>query len=91
MADAPKVEVYCAAGCGYCTGALSLLERKGVNFVEYRVDLQPERRTEMESRAQLTSVPQIFINDQHIGGFDDMVELDMDDELDPMLGLATPS
>lgn len=88
MSDAVKVEVYCAAGCGYCTGAISLLERKGVSFVQYRVDLQSDLRTEMESRAQLTSVPQIFINDRHVGGFDDMVELDMDDELDPLLGLA---
>ena len=87
MSRAVKVEVYCAAGCGYCTGAISLLERKGVDFVQYRVDLKPELRGEMEDRAQQTSVPQIFIDDRHIGGFDDMVELDMDDELDPLLGL----
>lgn len=89
MADAPKIEVYCAADCDYCAGAISLLERKGVKFVQYRVDLQPALRLEMEGRAQQTSVPQIFINDQHVGGFDEMVELDMDDELDPLLGLAT--
>ncbi len=88
MSNALKVEIYCAAGCGYCTGAISLLERKGVSFVQYRVDLQPALRTEMETRTQLTSVPQIFINDRHIGGFDDMVELDMDDELAPLLGLS---
>ncbi len=89
MSEKPaKVEVYCAAGCGYCSGAIALLERKGVPFVEYRVDLEPARRREMEARAGRTSVPQIFIDDHHVGGFDDMVELDMEGELDPLLGRA---
>ncbi len=91
MTDTVKVEVYYAAGCDYCASTISLLERKGVSFVQYRVDLQPELRVEMESRAQLTSVPQIFINGQHVGGFDEMVELDMDDELDPLLRMPISS
>jgi len=88
MSVAVKVEVYCAAGCDYCRGAIALLKRKGVEFTRYRVDLDPALRAEMEHRARGTSVPQVFIDDQHVGGFDEMVELDMDDELDPMLGLA---
>ena len=88
MSDGVKVEVYCADGCDFCAGAINLLERKGVEFTRYRVDLDDALRAEMEHRSRRTSVPQIFIDDHHVGGFDEMVELDMDDELDPMLGLA---
>jgi len=83
----PDVVVYTAAFCGYCTGAKSLLEKKGVNYLEIRVDQEAGKREEMEQRARRDSVPQIFIGDQHVGGFDDLLELDMDDELDPLLGL----
>lgn len=85
----PQVTVYCTAACPYCIRALSLLAKKGVQFEEIRIDQFPERRAEMETRANgRTSVPQIFIGDVHIGGFDDMAELDIDDKLDPMLGLS---
>jgi glutaredoxin 3 len=83
----PNVVVYTAAFCGYCSGAKSLLERKGVDFLEIRIDKETGKREEMEQRAQRDSVPQVFIGEQHVGGFDDLVELDMDDELDPLLGL----
>ena len=83
----PEVVMYATAFCGYCTGAKSLLEKKGVDYLEIRVDKEAGKREEMEQRSQRDSVPQIFIGDQHIGGFDELVELDMDDELDPMLGL----
>jgi glutaredoxin 3 len=82
-----KVEVYSTAMCPYCSRARHLLERKGVEFTEYRVDLDSALRAEMEQRSQRTSVPQIFIDDRHIGGFDDMAELDMDGELNKLLGL----
>lgn len=85
----PQVTVYCTAVCPYCVRALTLLAKKGVEVEEVRVDQFPERRAEMETRANgRTSVPQIFIDDTHVGGFDDMAELDIDDELDPMLGLS---
>jgi len=84
-----KVEVYSGEFCGYCTRARMLLEKKGVSFIEYNVDREPEKRAEMVKRSQRSSVPQIFINDQHIGGFDDLSELDMDDELDPLLGITS--
>ncbi len=86
--SAVKVEVYSTAMCPYCQRAKHLLEKKGVSFTEYHVDMHDELRIEMEQRSKRYTVPQIFINDQHIGGFDDMAELDMDDELDPLLGLS---
>lgn len=85
--QAVKVEVYSTAFCPYCSRARHLLEKKGIEFTEYRVDKDLDLRTEMESRSQRTSVPQIFIQGRHIGGFDDMAELDIDGELDKLLGL----
>ena len=87
-ANAVKVEMYSTAMCPYCQRAKHLLDKKGVSYAEYRVDLHDGLRIEMEQRSKRYTVPQIFINDQHIGGFDDMAELDMDDELDPLLGLS---
>lgn len=81
----PKVVVYSSAYCGFCLRAKALLEKKGVEFTEIMVDEEPAKRMEMEERSGRSSVPQIFIDDFHVGGFDDMVELDMDDELDPRL------
>ena len=83
----PEVVVYSAAFCGYCAGAKSLLQKKGVDYIEIRIDKEAGKRAEMEQRTGRSSVPQIFIGDQHIGGFDDLVDLDMDDELDPLLGI----
>lgn len=81
-----NVEIYSTGTCPYCVRARNLLERKGVQYVEYRVDLKPELRPEMERRANGgTSVPQIFIDDRHIGGCDDMHALDADGQLDPLL------
>jgi glutaredoxin 3 len=82
-----NVEIYTTQTCPYCVRARNLLNKKGVTFTEYRVDLQPELRTEMEQRSNGTSVPQIFIDGRHIGGCDDMFELDFDGELDKLLGL----
>jgi glutaredoxin 3 len=87
MSDKPKVVIYTGAFCPYCTGAKNLLAKKGVEFEELQVDQDPARRREMEDRSQRTSVPQIFIGDYHVGGFDDMVELDVEGELDRLLGL----
>jgi glutaredoxin 3 len=82
-----KVEIYSSALCGFCHAAKRLLTNKEVEYIEYSVDMRPAVREEMMGRAGgRTSVPQIFIGDQHIGGYDDLAELDMDDELDPLLG-----
>lgn len=87
MSDKPQVVVYTSAFCGYCAGAKNLLAKKGVDFLEIRIDKEAGMREEMERRSQRDTVPQIFIGDRHIGGFDDLVDLDMDDELDPLLGI----
>ena len=81
------VEIYTTRWCSYCIRAKKFLERKGVEFTEYPLEGDPSKRQEMEQRSGKSSTPQIFIDDQSIGGFEDMVELDIDDELDPMLGL----
>lgn len=82
-----NVLIYCSGYCPYCERARALLQRKGVEFEEIRLDTEPERRTEMETKAGgLTSVPQIFIDDRHIGGYDDMAALDRSGELVRLLG-----
>jgi glutaredoxin 3 len=75
--------------CPYCLRAKKLLDNKNISYTEIKLDEQPERFSEMVQRANgRSSVPQIFIDNFHVGGFDDMVELDLDDELDPMLGIS---
>lgn len=84
----PTVTLYTTAHCPYCIRARNLLDRKGVEYTDIRIDEKPEMRNEMERLSNgVTSVPQIFIDDFHVGGFDDMAELDMDGELDQRLGL----
>lgn len=83
-----KVEIYTSSLCGYCARAKNLLEKKGVNFVEYDVTNDTAKRQEMTDRAGKTSVPQIFIDDRAIGGSSDLIELDINDKLDPMLGIV---
>lgn len=81
-----KVEMYTTQVCPYCVRAKDLLKRKGVTVTEYRVDLDDAKRDEMLARANgLRSVPQIFINDRHIGGSDDLHALDSKGELDGLL------
>jgi len=82
----PAIQIYTTQLCGYCQRATRLLERKGVSFEEIRVDSDHERWGEMTQRSGRDTVPQLFIGDRHVGGFEDMVELDIDGELDPLLG-----
>lgn len=85
----PTVTLYTTAMCPYCVRARNLLDKKGVEYTDIRIDEKPEMRPEMVSRANGgTSVPQIFIDDFHVGGFDEMAELDVDGELDQRLGLS---
>ena len=82
-----KVEIYSTLFCPYCARAKSLLERKGVAYENIDVMEQPDRRDEMIARAGgRTSVPQIFIDGEHIGGSDELVALDRAGELDAILG-----
>ena len=83
-----KVVMYSTQFCPYCVRAKMLLERKGVEFTDIRVDIERERYSEMITRAGRSSVPQIFINDDHIGGCDDLYALDSQGQLDPKLGLS---
>jgi glutaredoxin 3 len=81
-----KVEIYTTMLCGYCGAAKKLLSKKGVEFTEYDVMFKPGLRSEMTERAGgATSVPQIFIDDVAVGGFNELIELEQDDELDAML------
>jgi glutaredoxin 3 len=82
-----KVVMYCTAVCPYCVRAEQLLMKKGVQEIEkVRIDQNPDLFEEMLSRSQgRRTVPQIFIGDTHVGGYDDMVDLDMDDALMPLL------
>lgn len=83
-----KVEIYTKAFCGYCARAKALLSAKGVGFEEYDITMGGPRRAEMLARSQGGStVPQIFIDGQHIGGSDDMAALERQGRLDPLLGL----
>lgn len=89
MSEKNNVVLYTSGWCGYCSGAKKVLDRKGVEYTEIRVDKEAGKREEMEQRSHRETVPQIFIGDVHVGGFDDLVDLDMDGELDPMLGIAS--
>lgn len=80
-----KVVMYCTSACPYCRLADRLLEKKGVPVEHIYVDELPEQRAEMVRRAGRTTVPQIFIDGTHVGGYTDLAALDMRGELDPML------
>ncbi len=84
---AAKVEIYTWRTCPFCIRAKALLKQKGINFIEYAIDGDDAARMQMAQRAQgRRSLPQIFINDQHIGGCDDIHALDAEGKLDPLLG-----
>lgn len=83
---ASKVEIYTWKTCPYCIRAKSLLDQKGIEFIEYRIDGDQVAHSEMSKRASgRSSVPQIFINDQHIGGCDDIYTLNSQGKLDALL------
>ena len=82
------VEIYTKDYCGYCSRAKALLRDKGVAFEEYDITMGGPQRAEMIERSNGgMTVPQIFIDGQHVGGSDDLAALDRAGKLDPMLGL----
>lgn len=84
----PRILMYCTKICPYCVRAEQLLAKKGVDsgqIEKIRVDNHPEQRAEMMRITGRRTVPQIFIGDRHVGGFDDLSELDAAGELDPLL------
>jgi glutaredoxin 3 len=83
----PRISMYCTAWCPYCIAAERLLATKGVAEIEkIRVDLEPARGAEMMQRSGRRTVPQIYFDDFHVGGFDDLAALDQAGKLEPMLG-----
>ncbi|NAZ37744.1 glutaredoxin 3 [Rubellimicrobium sp. CFH 75288] len=82
----PRIEIYTSPTCGYCHAAKRLLRAKGAAFEEVDVVRHPERRAEMVARAGgRRTVPQIFIDGRHVGGSDDLHDLDARGRLDPLL------
>ena len=84
----PEIEIYSTGMCPYCVRAKMLLQRKGMSWQEKRIDIDHDLAGEMMQRSKRRTVPQIFIDGRHVGGYDDMAELDVAGELDVMLGLA---
>ncbi|MBK7766597.1 MAG: glutaredoxin 3 [Sulfuritalea sp.] len=82
----PKVLMYSTAVCPFCVRAEQLLKRKGVTEIEkVRVDLEPERREEMMQKTGRRTVPQVYIGATHVGGCDELYELDRQGKLDSLL------
>ena len=85
---AAKVEIYTKMFCGYCFRAKRLLDSKGVEYVEYDITMDNQKRDEMRARAPgAMTVPQIFIDDVAVGGSDDLAALDRAGKLNGLLGL----
>jgi glutaredoxin 3 len=87
---AAKVEIYTWSACPFCIRAKSLLKKKGVEFIEYNIDGDEKARQKMAQRSNgRRSLPQIFINDVHIGGCDDIYALDAQGKLDRLLASSS--
>ncbi|HEX7374040.1 MAG: glutaredoxin 3 [Burkholderiaceae bacterium] len=81
-----RVLMYCTAVCPYCVRAEQLLRKRGVSEIEkVRIDLDPSQRETMIARTGRRTVPQIYIGERHVGGFDDLAELDREGGLVPLL------
>jgi len=80
-----KIEIYTTPFCGYCARAKSLLDHKGASYDEMDVMMDDKKRTEMRERSRRSTVPQIFINGQHIGGSDELAALEQAGKLDALL------
>jgi glutaredoxin 3 len=84
-----NVLMYTTAICPYCVAAKNFLKSRGASYREIRIDLDAAARSEMMEKTKRTSVPQIFIGDTHVGGYDDMVALDRAGGLKPLLESAS--
>jgi len=82
------ITLYTSAMCGYCVAAKNFLKSRGLSWNEVRIDLDPGERERMVAKARRTSVPQIFIGDTHVGGYDDMMALHRAGKLQPLLSGA---
>ena len=87
----PAITVYTSAVCPYCVAAKNFLKSQGREWTEVRIDLDPAEREKMMARTRRTSVPQIFVGDVHVGGYDDMMALHRAGKLLPLLDGQAPS
>ena len=88
MSNEPKVLIYSQMFCGYCSAARALLDEKGVGYEDIDITMKPQLRLELRERTGRRTVPQIYIGDRHIGGYDDLAALDASGELDELLGTS---
>lgn len=86
-----KVVVYSAGYCGYCVRAKALLQRKAVEFTEIMVDQDDAQRALMEQKSGRRTVPQVFIGERHVGGYDELYRLEREGQLDALLADEQPS
>jgi glutaredoxin 3 len=84
----PEILIYTTKICPYCIMAKRLLDKKGAVYTEINVDNNPELRVEMMQKTQRRTVPQIYIGELHVGGFDELHALDQQKKLDPLLAAA---
>ena len=84
-ADTPVITLYSSAICPYCVMAKNFLKSKGLAWTEVRIDTDPVAREAMVAKARRTSVPQIFVGDVHVGGYDDMMALHRAGRFEPLL------
>ena len=87
---APVITIYSTAICPYCVAAKNFLNSKGKQWREVRIDMDPAERDRMVAITRRTSVPQIFVGDTHVGGYDDMMALHRKGGFLPLLEGATP-
>lgn len=80
-----KIEIYTTPFCGYCARAKGLLDKKGAAYEEMDVMMDDKKRNEMRERSRRTTVPQIFINGEHVGGSDELAALESAGKLDGLL------
>ena len=81
----PRITMYTSAVCAYCVAAKNFLRSKGLEWTEIRIDTDPAERERMVALAGRTSVPQIFVGDVHVGGYDDMMALHRAGRFEPLL------
>ena len=85
----PEITLYTSAVCGYCVAAKNFLKSKGLEWSEVRIDTDPAQRERMMALTRRTSVPQIFVGDTHVGGYDDMMALHRAGKFEPLLAGTT--
>ncbi len=84
----PEIQIYTTNICPYCMMAKRLLDKKGVNYTEINVESKPGLREKMMQKTKRRTVPQIYIGDYHVGGFDELYALDQQQKLDDLLTAA---